>query len=159
MDWVKLFVESYVQLIDCMAWPLTVLIVLLIFRKPLFRLLQRIKKVGAADLYAEFTPPETQKVLSEKIGHRIRGTERPVTNVWEKEVLKHLIMTGLTRQERLIAVLRYDEKLTFKEIGASLDLSESSVRRIHSSMIARLKTKMESIPEEWTAREAPDKES
>ena len=46
---------------------------------------------------------------------------------------------GLNRNERLIIILYYYEELTMKEIGATLDLSESRVSQMHSSIVARLK--------------------
>ncbi len=39
-----------------------------------------------------------------------------------------LVTKGLNRNERLIIILYYYEELTMKEIGATLDLSESRVK-------------------------------
>jgi len=41
-------------------------------------------------------------------------------------------------------VLYYYEEMTMKEIGATLDLSESRVSQMHSSILARLKAQMQS---------------
>lgn len=41
MDFIKLFVESYVELVHYMAWPAAVLIILLVFRKELRDLIGR----------------------------------------------------------------------------------------------------------------------
>jgi RNA polymerase sigma factor for flagellar operon FliA len=60
----------------------------------------------------------------------------------QKRDLKNLITKGLTRAERLIVVLYYYEEMTMKEIGATLDLSESRVSQMHSSIVARLKAQM-----------------
>ena len=49
---------------------------------------------------------------------------------------------GLSRAERLIIVLYYFEEMTMKEIGATLDLSESRVSQMHSSILARLRAQM-----------------
>ena len=43
-----------------------------------------------------------------------------------------LVTKGLNRNERLIIILYYYEELTMKEIGATLDLSESRVSQMHS---------------------------
>jgi RNA polymerase sigma factor for flagellar operon FliA len=48
----------------------------------------------------------------------------------------------LTRAERMIVVLYYYEEMTMKEIGLTLDLSESRVSQMHSSILARLKSQM-----------------
>jgi RNA polymerase sigma factor for flagellar operon FliA len=52
----------------------------------------------------------------------------------QKRDLKSLLTKGLTRAERLIIVLYYYEEMTMKEIGATLDLSESRVSQMHSSI-------------------------
>ena len=46
-----------------------------------------------------------------------------------------LVTKGLNRNERLIIILYYYEELTMKEIGATLDLSESRVSQMHSSIV------------------------
>jgi hypothetical protein len=51
-----------------------------------------------------------------------------------------LVTKGLNRNERLIIILYYYEELTMKEIGATLDLSESRVSQMHSSIVQRLQT-------------------
>ena len=45
----------------------------------------------------------------------------------QKNDLMRLVTKGLNRNERLIIILYYYEELTMKEIGATLDLSESRV--------------------------------
>jgi len=75
-------------------------------------------------------------------------SENPVTEA-QKRDLKSLLTKGLTRAERLIVVLYYYEEMTMKEIGATLDLSESRVSQMHSSIIARLKAQMNSRKKEF----------
>ncbi len=57
----------------------------------------------------------------------------------QKSDLKTLIEQGLTSTERLILVLYYYEELTMKEIGMTLDLSESRVSQMHSAIVERLR--------------------
>lgn len=66
----------------------------------------------------------------------------PLTAV-QKRDLKNLITKGLTRAERLIIILYYYEEMTMKEIGVTLDLSESRVSQMHSSILARLKAQLQ----------------
>lgn len=66
----------------------------------------------------------------------------PVIDVQRKD-LKDLMTKGLSRAERLIVLLYYYEGMTMKEIGATLDLSESRVSQMHSSILARLKAQMQ----------------
>ncbi len=66
----------------------------------------------------------------------------PLTEIQRKD-LKELMTKGLSRAERLIVILYYYEGMTMKEIGATLDLSESRVSQMHSSILARLKAHMQ----------------
>jgi RNA polymerase sigma factor for flagellar operon FliA len=68
--------------------------------------------------------------------------ENPLQAV-QKQDLQSLITKGLSRAERLIVILYYYEEMTMKEIGATLDLSESRVSQMHSSILARLKAQMQ----------------
>lgn len=60
-----------------------------------------------------------------------------------KRDMKELITKGLSRAERLIVILYYYEEMTMKEIGVTLDLSESRVSQMHSSILARLKAQLQ----------------
>jgi hypothetical protein len=54
MEWIQFFVESFLKLINYLAWPAVVLICFYVLHKPLIGLLQRVKKVGKGDWFAEF---------------------------------------------------------------------------------------------------------
>jgi len=66
----------------------------------------------------------------------------PLSAVQQRD-LKEMITKGLSRAERLIVVLYYYEQMTMKEIGVTLDLSESRVSQMHSSILARLKAQLQ----------------
>ncbi|MGD1278115.1 MAG: FliA/WhiG family RNA polymerase sigma factor [Tepidisphaeraceae bacterium] len=82
-----------------------------------------------------------------------RGAD-PVREIQRKD-LKELITKGLSRAERLIIILYYFEEMTMKEIGATLDLSESRVSQMHSSILARLKAQMADRRKEFQQAVAP----
>ena len=48
------------------------------------------------------------------------------------------ITAGLSRNERLLMICRYYENMTMKEIGESLDVSESRISQMHSSIVRKL---------------------
>ena len=60
----------------------------------------------------------------------------------QRRDLKRLIASSLSRAERLILILYYFEQMTMKEVGAALDLSESRVSQMHSSILTRLRPQM-----------------
>ncbi len=72
----------------------------------------------------------------------------PLSEIQRRD-LKELLGKGLSRAERLIIVLYYYEEMTMKEIGTTLDLSESRVSQMHSSILARLKAHMQHREKEF----------
>ncbi|GMU84376.1 MAG: RNA polymerase sigma factor [Planctomycetota bacterium] len=60
----------------------------------------------------------------------------------QKSDIRQLLKTDLDRSERLILMLYYYEQMTMKEIGATLDLSESRVSQMHSALIERLRRQL-----------------
>ncbi|MDK1031830.1 MAG: FliA/WhiG family RNA polymerase sigma factor [Planctomycetia bacterium] len=69
---------------------------------------------------------------------RDRTADMPDRTMQEHDV-RGLVTRGLSRTERLIMILYYYEEMTMKEIGATLDLSESRVSQMHSAILERLR--------------------
>ena len=69
------------------------------------------------------------------------ASENPLESV-QRADLRDMVTRGLSRAERLIVILYYFEELTMKEIGKTLDLSESRVSQMHSAIIKRLKKQL-----------------
>ena len=51
-------------------------------------------------------------------------------------------ITRLPPRERLVIALYYYEELTMKESGATLDLSESRVSQMHTSIVNRVQQQL-----------------
>ena len=79
-----------------------------------------------------------------------KRSEDPVVELQKKDV-RDLITKGLSRAERLILLLYYYEEMTMKEIGATLDLSESRVSQMHSAILTRLRDQLVQRHREFSA--------
>lgn len=66
-----------------------------------------------------------------------KNSPDPVAEAHKQDMFR-LFTKGLSRAESLVIRLHYYEGMTMKEIGATLDLPESRISNIHSSIIKRL---------------------
>ena len=91
------------------------------------------KKWGNTDGYKELC--EVDVVENKR-------SEDPTRRLKKNDLIR-LVTKGLNRSERLILILYYYEELTMKEIGNTLNLSESRVSQMHSSIVRRLQLQLE----------------
>lgn len=111
--------------------------------KPEFDKLQKDSRpVGIVSLNRKWFETDSSKDVREIDVIRDSKQESPVQQI-QRQDLQTLITKGLSRAERLIVILYYYEEMTMKEIGTTLDLSESRVSQMHSSILARLKAQMQ----------------
>jgi len=97
--------------------------------------------VSLVSLSRKWFETDSQKDVCEIDVIEDKRGQNPLEEIQRRD-LKEMLIKGLTRAERLILVLYYYEEMTMKEIGATLDLSESRVSQMHSSILARLKAQM-----------------
>ena len=67
-----------------------------------------------------------------------KRSEDPTERLRKAEMVR-AFTRGLTKNERLIIILYYFEEMTMKEIGLTLDLSESRVSQMHSAIVERMR--------------------
>ncbi len=113
------------------------------------RLQRDANAIGLISLDTKYNEGDSEKEIREIDIVQDNKSKDPLIEA-QKRDLKNLLTKGLTRAERLIIVLYYYEEMTMKEIGATLDLSESRVSQMHSSIVARLKAQMNSRKKEFT---------
>ncbi len=106
------------------------------------------KPVGVVSLNRKWFETDSSKDVREIDVISDKRQTNPLGEIQRKD-LKVLITKGLSRAERLIVVLYYYEEMTMKEIGMTLDLSESRVSQMHSSILARLKAQMQHREKEF----------
>ncbi len=100
------------------------------------------KPVNVVSLNRKWFETDSSKDIREIDVIQDHRQEDPLTELQRRD-LKLLITKGLSRAERLIVILYYYEEMTMKEIGMTLDLSESRVSQMHSSILARLQAQMQ----------------
>jgi RNA polymerase sigma factor for flagellar operon FliA len=114
-----------------------------------FERLQRDANAASlVSLNTQYSDADGEKDIREIDVIKDRRSQDPLIEA-QKRDLKNLLTKGLTRAERLIVVLYYYEEMTMKEIGATLDLSESRVSQMHSSIVARLRAQMDTRKKEF----------
>ncbi len=111
------------------------------------------RAVGTVSLNRRCYPGDDSKDVCEIDILHDTTQVNPLTEI-QRDDLKALLTKGLTRPEKLIVLLYYYEGMTMKEIGATLDLSESRVSQMHSSILARLKAQMQHRMKELEATQS-----
>ena len=108
-----------------------------------YQQLSRLSQLGREVHFSAMEPPDDRN--SGGTGRtwdvRAHDSDDP-SKIVASQLLTDYITKGLAREERLVLVLYYYEGMTMAEIGLVLDLSESRVSQMHSSILARLKAQL-----------------
>ncbi|MEL7608377.1 MAG: FliA/WhiG family RNA polymerase sigma factor [Bacillota bacterium] len=82
------------------------------------------------------------------IGHMLKDKDDTPEEKLEKKELKEILgeaIESLPEKERLVITLYYYEELTLKEIASVLGVSESRASQIHSKVMLKLRSKMQTF--------------
>jgi RNA polymerase sigma factor for flagellar operon FliA len=109
--------------------------------------------VGVSSLNRHFPDADSTREIRETDVVADRRTVSPLRGVHEDDV-RRIITKGLSKNERLILILYYYEEMTMKEIGATLDLSESRVSQMHSAILDRLRATLDGRKDDLTTPDA-----
>ncbi|MHC4982717.1 MAG: FliA/WhiG family RNA polymerase sigma factor [Planctomycetota bacterium] len=116
-----------------------------------FRKLQRdARAAGMISLNRKWFETDSSKDVREIDVIEDKRTDSPFNTVQRKDI-RDLVTRGLSRAERLIIILYYFEEMTMREIGETLDLSESRVSQMHSAILERLKHQLDKRRKELQA--------
>jgi RNA polymerase sigma factor for flagellar operon FliA len=105
------------------------------------KLLSDANAVSLISLSRNYTDQDSNRELQEIDILQDGKSIDPVSELQDND-LRAQVMSGLNEIEKLILVLYYYEEMTMKEIGATLDLSESRVSQMHSSILGRLRSQL-----------------
>jgi RNA polymerase sigma factor for flagellar operon FliA len=111
-------------------------------RPQLEKLVRDAQAVSLVSLSQKLGDTDSNRDVVESDVLRDDVSSDPVSEAQKNDV-KNFIRDHLNRAERLIIVLYYYERMTMKEIGATLDLSESRVSQVHSAIIAQLRSQVQ----------------
>ncbi len=105
--------------------------------------LSSIRQEAAAMIFSLDVPEdgkslEDSTALVDKVASNTQSQEDFVDNAFLKDKLAQCL-DRLPKRERLIMALYHYQKLTFKEIGAVLDISESRVSQLHMKSLQKLR--------------------
>jgi RNA polymerase sigma factor FliA len=105
------------------------------------KMMSEANAIGLVSLTKKWYETDSYKDVREIDILEDKKGEDPTRRI-QKNDLMRLVTKGLNRNERLIIILYYYEELTMKEIGQTLDLSESRVSQMHSSIVQRLQEQL-----------------
>ena len=95
-------------------------------------------RVNMSSLDKKWNDPSGDGDVSEVDVLPDKRSQAPMERLERAEIIRKCTQ-GLTQKEKMIIILYYYEDMTMKEIGASLDLSESRVSQMHSAIVKRMK--------------------
>ncbi len=116
------------------------------------KLLRDANAVSLVSLSRKYTDPDSNRDVSEIDVLPDERSSDPVAEA-QKQDLKELVTRGLSRAERLIVALYYYEQMTMKQIGQTLDLSESRVSQMHSAILDNLRMQLQNRQRELVAEQ------
>ncbi len=95
-------------------------------------------RINMSSLDKKWNDPSGDGDVSEVDVLPDKRSQAPMERLERAEIIRKCTQ-GLTQKEKMIIILYYYEDMTMKEIGATLELSESRVSQMHSAIVKRMK--------------------
>lgn len=122
MELWKSISEFIVGVLGHVAWPLVVLILLILYRLPITNLLQKIRRVGNKETFAEFDQPTNQELPDDNTGAELLRKTSKGEVITRREALEdHYKISGTP------VILATEEYI--KNVMTELQLSEEEKMR------------------------------
>lgn len=114
--------------------------------RPIFDKLKKdARAVSVVSMSQAFSDSDTTRESSDFDALCDDKSRDPIVEAQKADV-REILSRDLSKAEKLIIVLYYFEQMTMKEIGATLDLSESRVSQMHSALIDRMREQLGLAP-------------
>ena len=105
------------------------------------KMLAETHSVNLTSLDKTWFETESFKEVSELETLADKRSEDPTERVRKVEMIR-AFTKGLSKNERIIIILYYFEEMTMREIGMTLDLSESRVSQMHTAIVERMRKQL-----------------
>lgn len=125
------------KMTEALAWPLAIVIIAIMFRRPLVRIFQKIRKLSYGDTSIEFEIEKAEEQLQDAIPQQLPEVDRPAIDTRFEQLLKISPEAAVTdawkpiesELRRISDGLGYDEKRSLRALSVLSRLVQQNLIR------------------------------